>query len=45
MLMNNSQYAPIMTAISQHGGDARAAFYDLAAQKGTDPNEVLKWLQ
>ena len=31
--------------ISQNGGDAKTAFYNLAAQKGVDPNQILNTLR
>ena len=34
-----------MNYIQQNGGDARSAFYNLAAQKGVDPNQVISFLQ
>ena len=44
LVQSNPQYSSIMNLINQHGGDAKAAFYDLAAQKGVDPNAVLNYL-
>lgn len=34
------QVAQAMDLVRQHGGDARAAFRQLAAEKGVDPAEV-----
>lgn len=31
--------------ISQNGGDAKTAFYNMAAQKGIDPNQILNTLR
>lgn len=45
MLMNDPKYGEVMKLVNQHGGDARAAFYDLAQQKGVDPNEIIRMLQ
>ena len=45
LVQSNPQYSSIMNLINQHGGDAKAAFYDLAAQKGVDPNAVLNYLR
>lgn len=45
MMANNPQAANAMNLIQVHGGDARAAFYDLAKQKGIDPEEFIKSLQ
>ncbi len=44
-IQNNPQYSQAYELINKHGGDAKAAFYDLAAQKGVDPNMVLNWLK
>ncbi len=41
-----SMLSPEMqTYISQNGGDAKTAFYNLAAQKGIDPNQILNTLR
>ena len=45
MMANNPRTTDAMNLIQQHGGDARAAFYALAKQKGIDPEEFLKSLQ
>ena len=45
LVKSNPSVKPIVDLIGQHGGDARAAFYDLAAQKGVDPNSVLALLR
>ena len=45
MLSRNPQYAQAMQLIQQSGGDAQAAFYKLAEQKGVDPNEILSALK
>ena len=45
LLQSNPAYSQVMSLISQHNGDARAAFYDLAKQKGIDPNSVLNMLK
>lgn len=45
MLSRNLQYAQAMQLIQQSGGDAQAAFYKLAEQKGVDPNEILSALK
>ena len=44
MLQNSPQGGEIMKYLNAHGGDARAAFYDMAKQKGVDPNTVLNML-
>jgi len=45
MLSSNPQYQNVMNYINQNGGDARTAFYNMAAQKGTDPESILKQLR
>lgn len=45
LLNNNPQYQGIMEYISQNGGDAKSAFYNLAAQRGVDPNSILSQLR
>jgi len=45
LLMNNSNFQGVMNYINQNGGDAKTAFYNLAAQKGIDPNSILKQLK
>ncbi len=42
MLMNNPQLKQAMDYINSNGGDARQAFFNLAKQKGIDPEEILK---
>ena len=41
LLSRNPQYAQAMRLIQESGGDAQAAFYKLAEQKGVDPNEIM----
>ena len=41
----NPQMAQVMQIVSSSGGDAKAAFYKLAAQKGVDPNAILSMLR
>lgn len=45
MIQSNPQIQNVMELVRQNGGDARTAFYNLARQKGVDPNEVLKMLR
>jgi hypothetical protein len=45
MLSGNPQYQNVMDYINQNGGDARTAFYNMAAQKGIDPESILKQLR
>ena len=44
-LMQGPQYNQAMQLIQQAGGDARAAFYNLARQKGVDPEQILSMLK
>ena len=37
----NPQYMQVQQLIAQSGGDARAAFYKLAQERGIDPAQVL----
>ena len=41
----NPQVQSVMEYINKNGGDARTAFYNLAAQKGVDPNSILNQLR
>jgi hypothetical protein len=45
MLSGNPQYQNVMDYINQNGGDARTAFYNMAAQKGIDPESILRQLR
>ena len=45
LLANNPTFRQVMTYINQNGGNAKAAFYNLAAQKGVDPNTILNQLR
>lgn len=45
LLSRNPQYAQAMKLIQESNGDAQAAFYKLAEQKGVDPNEILSALR
>ena len=44
MLMNNPNYGQVMNLISQYG-DPKSAFYELAKQKGIDPNQIINMLK
>ena len=44
-LMQGPQYQQAMNLVQQAGGDARAAFYQLAKQKGIDPDQLLSMLK
>lgn len=45
MLLNNPQLQGVLNYINQNGGDAKTAFYNMAAQKGIDPNVILNQLR
>ncbi len=45
MLQNMPQYQQAMQLIQQSGGNAQAAFYKLAQQRGVDPNTILNALR
>ena len=44
-LMQGPQYQQAMNLIQQAGGDARTAFYNLARQKGVDPDQLISMLK
>ena len=45
ILSSDPQYQNVMEYINQNGGDARSAFYNMAAQMGVDPESILKQLR
>lgn len=45
LLANTPQYQNVMNYIRQNGGDAKSAFYNMAAQMGVNPNSVLSQLK
>ena len=45
LMNNNPQMKPVMDAINQAGGDPKKAFYDLAEQKGINPQDILDMLK
>ena len=45
MIQNSPQGNTILGALASHNGDARAAFYDMAKQKGIDPNVIISMLK
>ena len=45
MMANNPKAVEVTNLIGKYNGDAKAAFYDLAKQRGIDPEEFLKSLQ
>lgn len=45
ILASNPNFQNVVQYINKNGGNARSAFYNLAAQKGTDPNSILNRLR
>jgi hypothetical protein len=45
LIGQNPQMQQVMQIINQNGGDPKAAFYNLAKQKGIDPDEILSMLK
>lgn len=45
MASQNPQVKQVIDLIQKDGGDAKKAFYDLAQQKGVDPDAIIKTLQ
>jgi len=45
ILFNNPNFKGVVNYINQNGGDAKTAFYNLAAQKGVNPNDILNQLR
>ena len=44
LLTSSPRFQEVRNYINQNGGDAKTAFYNLAAQKGIDPNNFLNQL-
>jgi len=44
-MFNQSQIGQVQTLIQKYNGDAQQAFYDLAKQKGVNPNDILNMLK
>lgn len=44
-MFSQTQLQNVMNYIKQNGGDAKTAYYNMAAQKGVDPNYILKFLR
>ena len=42
--MRNPQMQQVMSVINQNGGNAQQAFYNMAQQRGVDPNVILQQL-
>lgn len=45
MIQSNPQFQNVMNLIRQNGGDPKTAFYNLARQKGVNPDDILKLLR
>ena len=45
MAQNNPHVKQIMDIVSQNGGDPKKAFYQMAEQKGINPDEILNMLK
>lgn len=44
MMANDPRMKEVQSIIDANGGDAKTAFYNLAKQKGVDPNSILNML-
>jgi len=44
LAQNNSQLGQVLNYINQNGGNAKQLFYDMAKQKGKDPNVIINQL-
>ena len=45
MIQQNPQLQQVMNYINQNGGDPKQAFYKMAEEKGTNPDDILKLLK
>ena len=45
LVSQNPQMAEVAKYIQQNGGDAKAAFYKAAQERGIDPNSILSQLR
>ena len=45
MLTTNPQLQAVMNYVNSQGGDAKQAFYNLAQQRGVDPQTILDQLK
>ena len=45
MAANDPRMQQVMEIVNQNGGDAKAAFYNMARQRGVDPNAILNQLK
>ena len=45
MAQNNPQLRQVMDMINKSGGNAKQAFYNMAQEKGVNPDEILNMLK
>lgn len=45
LVMTDPRFQNVINYINQNGGDAKSAFYNMAARKGVDPNSILNQLR
>ena len=45
MAQNNPQLRQVMDMVQQSGGDPKRAFYELAKQKGVNPDDIVNMLK
>ena len=45
MMNRNPQLQQVMNMVRQSGGDPKTAFYNLAKQRGIEPNQILNMLK
>ena len=45
MVNSNPQVKQAMDYVNNNGGDAKAAFYQLAQENGVDPEEIINMLK
>lgn len=45
MLQSIPNYKQVMEYVNRNGGDPRKAFYQMAQEKGVNPNDILSMLK
>ena len=45
MMQSNPQIRDVMDYVNRNGGDPQKAFYEMAKQKGVNPNDILNQLR
>ena len=45
MMSQNPQFNQVMNYINSNGGDPKTAFYNMAKEKGVDPEQILSQLR